>query len=163
MAEDKLDRILAQWQRQKPDLDCAPMAVIGRLVRIHAHLERELQRVFSAHGLPAGGFDVLATLRRAGPPYQLSPNQLLDWMMITSGTMTHRVDLLEKAGLVSRRTNPDDRRSVLISLTPSGLELMEQVLPAHLGNERRLLAALSASQQQQLSDLLRSWLIALDG
>lgn len=161
MTTDKLDRILAQWQREKPGLDCTPMAVIGRLIQVHGHLERELQQVFAAHGLPPGGFDVLATLRRAGAPFQLSPNQLLEWMMITSGTMTHRLDLLEKAGLVSREANPADGRSVLITLTALGLAKVEQVLPIHLDNERRLLKALSGRQQQQLSALLRQWLIAL--
>ena len=161
MTEDKVDRILAQWSREMPELDCSPMAVVGRLARLHGHLDKELQKVFAAHGLPPGGFDVLATLRRSGPPYALSPNALLDWMMITSGTMTNRIDQLEKAGLVARQANPADKRSVLIALTPAGHRTVEAALTAHLDNERRLTAALAPDQQDQLSRLLRQWLVAL--
>ncbi|MCA1908844.1 MAG: MarR family transcriptional regulator [Magnetospirillum sp.] len=158
MHKDKLDLILEQWAAEKPGLDCAPMAVVGRLLRLAAHLDRELSKVFAEWGLPPGGFDVLATLLRSGPPYHLSPNDLLRWMLVTSGTMTHRLDQLEKAGWVERKPNPADGRGVLVALTAAGKEMAERVLAAHLDNERRLLANLTAMQQEQLTDLLRLWL-----
>lgn len=158
MDKDKLDMILEQWAAEKPGLDCAPMAVIGRALRLASHLDRELTKVFAALGLPPGGFDVLATLLRAGPPYELSPNDLLRWMLVTSGTMTHRLDLLEKSGWVERRPNPADGRGVLVALTAPGKALADKALAAHLDNETRLLAGLTAVQQEQLADLLRIWL-----
>lgn len=162
MVRDKVDDILEQWRREIPELDCQPMEIIGRMARLAAHLERELQRAFTALGLPPGGFDVLATLRRSGPPYRLSPNDLLSWMMVTSGTMTNRIDQLERAGWVIRQPNPDDRRSVLIALTPQGQTLIEQALRLHVANERHLLAPLSAEQQEQLAGVLRTWLVAFE-
>lgn len=163
MEKDKLDLILEQWAKEKPGLDCAPMAIVGRVLRLAAHLDRALTKVFADLGLPPGGFDVLATLLRSGPPYQLSPNDLLRWMLVTSGTMTHRLDQLEKAGWVERRPNPADGRGVLVALTSAGRQLAEQALTAHLSNEQRLLADLSAAQQEQLSALLRLWLHSFEG
>ncbi|MBI2240240.1 MAG: MarR family transcriptional regulator [Magnetospirillum gryphiswaldense] len=158
MHKDKLDLILEQWAAEKPGLDCAPMAVIGRALRLATHLDRELSKVFAQLGLPPGGFDVLATLLRSGPPYQLSPNDLLRWMLVTSGTMTNRLDQLEKAGWVERKPNPADGRGVLVALTTAGRQMAERALAAHLDNERRLLAGLTAAQQEQLADLLRLWM-----
>lgn len=163
MHKDKLDLILEQWAAEKPGLDCAPMAVVGRLLRLAAHLDRELSKVFAELGLPPGGFDVLATLLRSGPPYRLSPNDLLRWMLVTSGTMTHRLDQLEKSGWIERQPNPADGRGVLVALTATGRQLAETALAAHLDNERRLLAGLDAAQQEQLSDLLRRLLHPFEG
>ncbi len=162
MVRDKVDDILEQWRRELPGLDCSPMEIPGRLHRLTTHLEREIQQVFADFGLPQGGFDVLATLRRAGPPYCLSPNDLLSWMMVTSGTMTNRIDQLEKAGWVRRAPNPADRRSVLIALTDEGLALVDRVVAAHVDNERRLLTPLTTDQQAQLAGLLRLWLSRLE-
>lgn len=159
---DRVDRILEQWRRELPGLDTSAMEIPGRLARLTSHLQRSIQGVFVDAGLPPGGFDVLATLRRCGPPYRLSPNDLLEWMMVTSGTMTNRIDQLERAGLVAREPNPDDRRSVLIALTPKGLEVVEQTVRRHVENERRLLEPLSPEQQRQLADLLRLWLAAFE-
>ncbi|MEI6159781.1 MAG: MarR family transcriptional regulator, partial [Roseococcus sp.] len=121
---DHLDLVLAQWSRERPDLDVAPMGLIGRVLRLSRHLMREMEATLATQGLTFASFDVLATLRRSGPPFALSPNDLLGTMMITSGTMTHRVDQLEKAGHVRRVPNPSDGRSVLIALTGKGRALV---------------------------------------
>ncbi|HLO76109.1 MAG TPA: MarR family transcriptional regulator [Magnetospirillum sp.] len=162
MTRDRVDHILEQWRREMPELDCSVMEIPGRMKRLTGHLEREIQRPFTGLGLPPGGFDVLATLRRCGPPYRLSPNDLLAWMMVTSGTMTNRVDQLERLGLVAREPNPDDRRSVLVALTPQGHAVVDKALRLHVDNERRLLSPLSPEQRAQLADLLRLWLAAFE-
>lgn len=159
---DHLDLVLAQWARERPDLDVGPMGLIGRVLRLSRHLMREMEATLVSHGLNFASFDVLATLRRAGPPFALSPNDLLGTMMITSGTMTHRVDQLEKAGHVRRRPNPADGRSVLIALTPSGLALVDGVLAAHVATQGRLVAHLDAAQRAALGPLLSAWLGGLE-
>jgi DNA-binding MarR family transcriptional regulator len=162
MAMDKVDKILEQWQRERPDLDSSPMGVVGRIGRLAHYLERGVNEGLDQFGLTNWSFDVLATLRRAGQPYRLSPNALLQSLMITSGTMTNRIDHLERAGLVERAHNPDDRRSVLISLTPSGLELIEKALATHVANEHRLLAELGGADREQLAGLLRQLLVKFE-
>src|SRR3546814_6849780 len=114
---DQIDRILTQWQQVRPDLEVAPMGTIGRIKRLNQHLVRGMEKTWSAHGLNGASFDVLATLRRAGAPYALSPSDLMVSTLVTSGTMTNRIDQLEKAGLVERVRNPDDGRSFLISIS----------------------------------------------
>ncbi len=158
MASDPVDVILAQWQRERPDLDVSPMAVIGRIGRLAKHLERAIQETFSEFGLNAGEFDVLATLRRAGHPYQLSPTALFNALMVTSGTMTHRIDQLEQAGLVRRVPDPSDRRGTLITLTDQGFDLIETAVSAHVANEHRILSILKKSEQASLTQLLRKLL-----
>lgn len=160
---DRVDQILAQWNRERPDLDVAPMGLIGRLGRIAHHLSREMDRTFAAHGLNAASFDVLATLRRSGPPYGLSPGDLLDTMMITSGTMTNRVDRLEEAGLVERVHNPDDGRSVIISLTEKGFSVIDAAVAAHVETQARLVASLSAADRATLDALLARFLGGFEG
>ncbi len=155
---DNVDRIIAQWNRERPDLDVAPMALIGRLKRLSQHLSREMDKTFAAHGLNMASFDVLATLRRSGAPYQLSPNDLIGAMMVTSGTMTNRIDQLVKAGLVSRVSNPADGRSVLIALTERGLERIEAAVGAHVATQERLVAGLSADERGDLDAGLRRFL-----
>lgn len=159
---DRIDRILAQWASQRPDLDCTPMGLIGRLGRVADHVGRRVAEVLAAQGLPPGGFDVLASLRRAGPPFQLSPHHLLAQMMVTSGTMTNRIDQLEKLGLVSRQPNPDDRRGVVIALTAAGLALVDRVVDIHLDNERHLLAGLDDADRADLDRVLRRWLACFE-
>ncbi|MBX9749679.1 MAG: MarR family transcriptional regulator [Roseococcus sp.] len=159
---DHLDLVLAQWGRERPDLDVGPMGLIGRVLRLSRHLMRDLEATLAQHGLNFASFDVLATLRRAGPPFALSPNDLLGTMMITSGTMTHRVDQLEKAGHVRRRPNPADGRSVLIALTPAGRALVDGVLGAQVATQARLVAHLDAAQRAALGPLLSAWLGGLE-
>jgi DNA-binding MarR family transcriptional regulator len=159
---DAVDRILAQWQQERPDLDVAPMGLLGRLGRLRDHLAREIETTLQAHGLNSSSFDVLATLRRAGHPYQLPPSELLAAMMVTSGTMTNRIDQLEKQGLVQRLPNPQDRRSLLIALTDKGFALVEKAVTAHVANQHRLTAALSTAQQAELDHLLRAYLTGFE-
>lgn len=159
---DRIDKITKQWQRERPDLDISPMGLIGRLGNITLHLSREMEKVFSQFGLNRSSFDVLATLRRAGDPYTLSPGEMLSTLMVTSGTMTNRIDQLEKAGLVIRKVNPEDGRGFLVSLTPEGLELINQVIESHVENQKRLVSGLSQQEQQTLNQLLKVFLNSLE-
>jgi DNA-binding MarR family transcriptional regulator len=152
---DPVDLILEQWARERPDLDASPMAVVGRIQRLGRELERALVRVFARFDLGQGEFDVLATLRRAGEPYRLTPGALLESMMVTSGAVTKRVDRLEHAGLVARAPDPADRRGVLVGLTSEGLELVDRVVEAHVENEQNLLAGLTDAERERLARLLR--------
>ena len=155
---DHVDHILAQWRSERPDLDVAPMGLLGRLHRLSTHLDREVEAVLLKHGLSSSAFDVLATLRRAGSPYRLSPGDLLAMTMVSSGTMTNRIDQLEKAGLVERIHNPQDRRSVLISLTEQGFAIVEEAVGAHVENQHRLVAHLSEEERVALNGLLKRFL-----
>lgn len=162
MERDRVDEILDQWRRERPDLDPAPMAVIGRISRAARALGRGLDRTFARFGLNAGEFDVLATLRRAAPPHHLTPTALFTELMLSSGAMTNRLDRLEQAGLIARAPDPLDRRGTLVGLTPAGLELIDVAVAEHLANERALLAALSPAEQSQLAQLLRALLRSLE-
>ena len=155
---DDIDRIVAHWNRERPELDVSPMALIGRLGRLRENIAREQDKVFARFGLNSAGFDVLATLRRHGAPYALSPGALMDSMMITSGTVTNRIDQLEKAGFVSREVNPEDRRSMIVALTPQGLMLIDEAVTAHVENQHRLVAHLSAEERAAFDDLARTFL-----
>ncbi|MBC1223776.1 MarR family transcriptional regulator [Nostoc sp. UCD121] len=163
MASDSVDIILAQWQRERPDLDVSPMGVIGRMGRVAKHFEHAIQETFSQFGLNLGEFDVLATLRRSGAPYQLSPTALFNTLMVSSGTMTHRVDQLEKAGFVQRIPDPSDRRGTLITLTEKGFNLIEKAVEAHVANEHRILSVLQPSERELLVVLLRKLLNSFEG
>lgn len=151
---DAVDRILEQWKRERPDLDCSPMGPIGRLKRCAMLLEPRVEAAFIRHDLVRWEFDMLATLRRAGEPFTLSPTQLFSTLMITSGTMTHRLKALEKRGFIHRLANPQDARSMLVALTPEGRERIDRAVETHVENERQLLAGLSAEQRQRLNDAL---------
>ncbi|MBY5442986.1 MarR family transcriptional regulator [Rhizobium leguminosarum] len=155
---DHVDKILAQWRRERPDLDVEPMGILGRLKRLSTHLGREVETVLMKQGLSSSAFDVLATLRRAGAPHRLSPGELLEMTMVSSGTMTNRIDQLEKAGYVERILNPEDRRSVLIALTEKGLATVEHAVDAHVANQHRLSKNLSAADKAELDRLLRKFL-----
>jgi DNA-binding MarR family transcriptional regulator len=159
---DAVDKILAQWNRERPDLDVGPMGLLGRLGRLRSHISREIEAEFARHGLNASSFDVLATLRRSGAPYRLSPSELLETMMITSGTMTNRIDQLEKAGLVERLDNPDDRRGVIIALTDKGFEVVEKAVTGHVANQHRLVAVLTEDERNQLGALVQKFLSAYE-
>lgn len=160
--EDHVSSILAQWAAERPDLDVSPMGVFGRISRLSLILEKKLEAVFAQVGLNSWSFDMLATLRRAGAPYRLSPTDLFRSMMVTSGTMTNRIDRLEKKGLVRRIPDPEDRRGILVELTEQGRELIDSTLPLHVANEARLLESLSTAEQHILAELLRKWLASLE-
>jgi DNA-binding MarR family transcriptional regulator len=153
--QDEVDRLVAAWARERPDLDVRPLEVLSRVTRLARHLDRARRRAFEAHDLEGWEFDVLAALRRAGRPYVLSPGQLLGQTMVTSGTMTNRVDRLEQRGLVQRMPDPADRRGVHVRLTPRGKERVDAALADLLERERALLKALSRAEQDTLSTLLR--------
>jgi DNA-binding MarR family transcriptional regulator len=153
---DAVDAIIAMWAREKPELDAAPMGIVGRISRLSRLLDKELKDFFAGHGLEFWEFDVLATLRRSGEPYELSAGALLKTAMVTSGAITNRVDRMETKGLVQRVPDPGDRRGVRIRLTPAGLELIDKLMPLHVANERRLLAVLGDDERGALADLLRA-------
>lgn len=159
---DAVDAILQQWHRERPDLDVSPMGVIGRLGRCAALLRREQDKVFSDFGLTSWEFDVLATLRRSGAPYCLAPTALFSALMITSGTMTRQLQQLEAAGRVSRLANPSDARSMLVQLTPAGLELIDHAVTAHVQNQARIVAPLAEVQRAELEARLTDLLAVLE-
>jgi DNA-binding MarR family transcriptional regulator len=152
---DPVDVIVSQWAEQRPDVDASPMHVVGRVHRLAAGLDQMLAPVFAAHGLGDGEFDVLATLRRAGEPYELSPGGLAASMMVTSGAVTKRIDRLERAGLVTRSVSEHDARARLIRLTAAGLRLVNTAIEEHVANETRLLAGLTNGERDTLVALLR--------
>ncbi len=160
--KDAVDGILEQWRRERPDLDVSPMGIIGRVKRCAALLQRKLDETFAAFGLTIWEFDVLATLRRTGAPYCLAPTALFSALMITSGTMTHRLQRLEASGLVLRVPNPHDARSVLVQLTPEGLALIDRAVAAHVENERRILASIKPSDLEGLDARLSMLLSVLE-
>jgi DNA-binding MarR family transcriptional regulator len=159
---DEVDEIVARWQSERPDLDVSPLQVLSRVSRLARHLDRARRTAFAAHGLETWEFDVLSALRRQGPPYQLSPGALIRATLVTSGTMTNRIDRLEAAGLVSRRRDPEDKRGVLVQLTGNGLKAVDNAFAALLAGEEALLTGLDADQQHQLAGLLRTLLIPFD-
>ncbi|MGB6520509.1 MAG: MarR family transcriptional regulator [Candidatus Cybelea sp.] len=159
--QDRIDQILAQWKRERPDLDTRAMGLVGRIQRSAAALRPRLDETHGLSGLAGESFDVLASLRRSGAPYQLSPTQLFREMMLTSGAMTNRIDRLEEAGLVSRRPDLKDRRGTLVRLTQKGKALIDAATASHVANEERLLSGLSAREQLQLAELLRKLLLSL--
>ncbi|WP_041289524.1 MarR family winged helix-turn-helix transcriptional regulator [Kribbella flavida] len=152
---DEVDRLIEAWRRERPDLDVAPMEVLSRVSRLARHLDRARSQAFETHGLESWEFDVLAALRRAGPPYQLSPGRLLKETLVTSGTMTNRVDRLAARGLVERLPDPADRRGVLVQLTTAGRDSVDAALADLLAHERTLLAAITERDQVKLAKLLR--------
>jgi DNA-binding MarR family transcriptional regulator len=161
MARDGVDEILEQWRRERPDLDPSPIGVVGRVSRLARELERRLEPVYAAHGLEPGWHDVLATLRRSGPPYRMRPTDLMETLMLTSSGTTKRLDRLEQAGMIAREPDPSDRRGTLIVLTDAGRKLIDGVTGPHLANEARLLAALTPAERDALAGLLRKLLIGL--
>ena len=161
-APDAVDHIVAQWQREMPGLESGNMILFGRLKRCTALLQARLETVFAEHGLNAASFDVLATLRRAGKPYSLTPTALFESLMVTSGTMTNRLQRLEDKGLIQRLPNPEDARSQLVQLTPQGKALIEKVVVLHVENERTILDQLSPYTRQQLEEGLKALMKVLE-
>jgi DNA-binding MarR family transcriptional regulator len=158
---DHVDTVLAQWAAERPDLDASPMAVIGRLSRLSRLVGVHLGRTFSAHGLDGPSFDVLATLRRNGPPHRLTPTELMRSAMVTSGAITQRLDRLEARGLVTRSRADTDGRVVHVALTRKGRALIDRALPDHVDTEHRLLAALTPAERNTLASTLRKLLESL--
>ena len=163
MAEkDRAAKAADAWRRERPDLDVQAMEIIGRLNEVSALITRDhLQPGFERFGLQGGEFDVLATLRRAGAPFTLTPTALYEATMLSSGGMTARLDRLQARDLIRRQPNPDDRRGTLVALTDAGLALIDQAIGPHAENETRLMSALSAQERTQLNGLLRQLRAAL--
>lgn len=159
---DAVDRIIEQWATVRPDLDSSPIGVVGRLSRLSALVDRRLAANFARHDLEPWMYDVLATLRRSGDPYELTAGELLAQSMVTTGAITNRIDRLEARGLVARAPVPGDRRKVIVRLTAAGLALVDEVVDGHLDTERDLLGALTPRQQADLARLLRALLLSLD-
>ncbi len=159
---DEVDRLVEAWARERADLDLQPMEVLSRLSRLSHHLDRARRQAFAEHRLEPWEFDVLAALRRSGAPYELSPGRLIRETLVTSGTMTNRVDRLEARGLVERQPDPHDRRGVLVRLTGEGRTTVDGALEGLLGRERDLLAGLSGAEQTRLAGLLRTLVLPFE-
>ncbi len=159
---DEVDDIVLRWQAERPDLDVTPLHVLSRVSRLARHLDRARRAAFAAHRLEMWEFDVLSALRRQGAPYQLSPGALLRATLVTSGTMTNRIDKLADAGLVSRHRDSQDKRGILVRLTDRGLQTVDAAMSALLAQERALLTGLDSGQQNELAALLRILLAPFD-
>jgi DNA-binding MarR family transcriptional regulator len=158
---DGVDLIIEQWREERPELDHSPIGIVGRISRLAREIEQRLERVYAEQGLEPGWHDVLATLRRSGPPFRMRPTDLTEALMLTSSGTTKRLDRLEKAGLIMRSPDPEDRRGTLITLTAAGRRLIDKVTEAHLVNERNILSGLSESDRHRLADLLRKLQLGL--
>ena len=156
---DEVDQLIEAWARERADLDLAPVGVFSRISRLAHHVDRARRAAFTAHDIEPWEFDVLAALRRAGDPYELSPGRLLRETLVTSGTMTNRVDRLTSRGLVERHPDPSDRRGVLVRLTPEGKEAVDGAFTALLDAEQDLLTGIAPEDQRQLAALLRRLLL----
>ena len=161
-AHDEVDRIVAAWARERPDLDVTPLTVLSRVTRLARHLDLARRSSFARHGLETWEFDVLSALRRAGAPYRLSPGALLTQTLVTSGTMTNRIDRLAERQLVTRLPSPDDRRGVLVELTATGLTRVDDALADLLDVERGLLGGLDGTELTRLAGLLRDVVAPFD-
>lgn len=159
---DEVDQIIAAWQRERPDLDVTPLQVLSRVGRLARHLDRRRRQAFSESRLHPFEFDVLAALRRTGAPYRLSPSRLLTQTLVTSGTMTNRIDRLVAKGLVRREPDPHDRRGIQVRLTPAGLSAVDDAMTHLLAHEHQLLGALTPAERHDLGGLLRILVAPLD-
>jgi DNA-binding MarR family transcriptional regulator len=162
IVHDPVDEILAQWDRERPDVDVSAMGIAGRIARVERVLRPALDEVFATFGLESWEFDVLATLRRSGAPFELTAGELIGSMMVTSGTMTNRIDRLVGRDLVERKTAQSDGRVVVVKLTRTGKALINRALPAHAENLLRLTDGLSEANKRQLNVLLRKLLVSLE-
>ncbi|WP_111718649.1 MarR family winged helix-turn-helix transcriptional regulator [Homoserinimonas sp. OAct 916] len=160
-AADRVAQLMAEWRRERPDLDPSPQGVIGRLHRLARALSKELDAVYSKHGLSEPEFDLLATLRRAGPPYERAAGDLATHTMVTTGGLTKRVDRLEERGLVTRSGAPGDARRRLVRLTTAGRKVIDGAFTDHIANEHRLLADLGKADAAALEPILQRWLRVL--
>lgn len=160
--DDEVDRIVAAWARERPDLDVSPLEVLSRVSRLSRHLDLSRRQAFGAYGLESWEFDVLSALRRAGDPYELTPTELVRQTLVTSGTMTNRISRLVERGLVARAASEADQRSRLVRLTPAGRDVVDAALADLLADEHRLLQGLSPERQAQLARLLKGLLAPFD-
>lgn len=160
--EDHVDRLRRQWAKELPDLDTEPMAILGRALRLTNMVRPSIEATFAAHDLDRGEFDVIATLRRSGPPYRLTPTDMYSLLMISSGGLTHRLVRLEKAGLIRREPSPNDGRSMLAALTDEGFELAEKAFREDMASELTFLAPLSPDERETLAGLLRKLIVGLE-
>lgn len=154
-ANDEVDRIVDAWLRERPDLDFTPLQVFSRVARLSKHLDRARRTAFSRSELDSWEFDVLSALRRAGAPYELSPKLLLQQTLVSSGTMTNRIDRLVERGLVTRRTDPNDGRGIFVGMTAAGLTRVDAAITRLVDAEAALLESLTAADQERLASLLR--------
>ncbi|MFB9731017.1 MarR family winged helix-turn-helix transcriptional regulator [Ornithinimicrobium kibberense] len=159
---DEVDRIVAAWRRERPDLDVAPLEVLSRVSRLARHLDLARREAFAGRGLESWEFDVLSALRRAGEPYRLTPTQLVRQTLVTSGTMTNRIARLAERGLVERTTSEADLRSVLVRLTPAGRDVVDGALEELVAGEREILAALPPAEQADVATALKRLLRPFD-
>jgi DNA-binding MarR family transcriptional regulator len=159
---DRVAQIQAEWARQRPDVDVSPQGVIGRLHRLAGHLTEQLVVVYRRHGLGEGEFDVLATLRRSGPPFSRAPGELAAHTMVTTGAMSKRLDRLERDGLVRRTRDDGDGRGRVVSLTDAGRRVVDAAFADHMANEARLLADLDPADRAALEGILTRWLARVE-
>jgi DNA-binding MarR family transcriptional regulator len=159
-SRDVVDQLIADWRRERPDLDASGMMVVGRIVRLAEHFRRDVETELARSGLSWEAFDVLATLRRAGPPFRLSPTALYRALLLSSGAMTNRIDRLESAGLVRRLSDPTDRRALFVALTPEGRSVIDAAVMVHARTIRRLVGGLAVRERQMLTRLLRKLLLS---
>ncbi len=162
-APNEIDYIIEQWRRERPDLDVSPLAIIGRISRVSRCFERAIEGTFERYGLSSGGFYVLAALRRSGSPFRMSPTKLGSCLLVSGGTMTHRIDRLESARLVVRTPDPGDGRASCVSLTELGKGLVDRVMEAHNQNEHEMLVVLNPEEKALLAALLRKLELAATG
>jgi DNA-binding MarR family transcriptional regulator len=162
MEEDHVDRVREQWRAVRPDIDTSPIAIVARIGRAAAYFDQAINELMARHGLARSSWDVLASLRRTGPPHELSPTELYRSLMRTSGAMSNRLQRLERSGLIERAPDPGDGRGMLVRLTPEGLDLVDEIAPQHMETERRLLEALTAKQRETLESALRRLLGSLE-
>ncbi|MCZ7587343.1 MAG: MarR family transcriptional regulator [Gaiella sp.] len=159
---DHVEHVLEQWRRERPDIDASPMGVVARISRLARILDRRVEEGYAEFGLNTAQFNVLAALRRAGPPYCLTPTSLYHALLVSSGAMTNRLDRLTAAGYVRRIPDPSDGRSVLVALTPKGKRLIDRMIVKHYDDERELLASVSPEAQKRLAAILRKLLLEFE-
>ncbi|MBD2518554.1 MarR family transcriptional regulator [Nostoc sp. FACHB-973] len=162
MNKDRIDIILEEWQQELPQLDTSALGIIGRILRIARLLEKHRESILVEYGLNVWSFDVLATLRRQGQPFRLKPTELYSLLMLSSGAMTNRIDRLEQDGIVTRVRDAEDRRSVMVQLTPKGIQLADTVMPILFEKEKQVLSQFTADELQLSIPLLRKLLMLLE-
>src|SRR5262245_23815811 len=162
MQHDSIDHIVAEWRRELPALDASPITVIGRVTRLADILRRQVDEALKPYGIGWDLLDVLGALRRAGPPFRRTPTALYRACMLSSGAMTNRIDRLERAGLVTRMPDPQDRRGILVGLTEPGREVVEKAIAAAWTTQHRLMATLTPAERERVAGLLRKLLFALE-
>lgn len=158
---DHISNAIRQWQYEKPDLESSEMLLIGRLINCTILITNELEALYNSHNINRGEFDVLSTLRRSGKPYELTPTELFSTLMITSGTMTNRLQQLKKKGFIKRTPDPEDARSMKVILSPQGLKLIDELIYQHVELEKKLNRLIPDQTQKTLENNLGSWLHAL--